>query len=441
MLGHWLLDTDTFAAPESLSTFQKHLPLDWIHTALEQTDKASIRRRKLPAELVVWLVIAMGLFRDRSISDVVDKLDLQLTDKLGESVAPSAIPQARQRLTSEPLEALFNLTAKRWIEEEDSKDTWHGLRLYSVDGTQFRTADTPELANHFGYVKHSKTSHTEYPVVRLCAFSSLRSRMIHHVAFGPSHKGEVTYTKQLLAHVPDHSLTIFDRCYLSAELLINWQRQHPHAHWMVPIKSNTKYTVLHSFSERDHLVEMQVSPQARKLDPSLPEYWQARLVLYPEPVSSNHIKGVLCSLVDEQQCSGEALLDVYFERWEIENSYGEIKHRMLEDTILLRSQSVEGVTQELWGVLLAYNLVRVEISRIAHEAEVSPLRISFMMALRDIQDEVMWCAIAAPGTIPKKLRAMRERVKRYILPAKRKRPKNRTVRISKTRYTIRSKHA
>lgn len=207
----------------------------------------------------------MGLFRDRSISDVVDKLDLTLTDKLGESVAPSAIPQARQRLTSEPLAALFNLTAAHWIAEEDSKDTWHGLRLYSVDGTPFRTADIPELAKHFGYVKHSRSAHTEYHVVRLCAFSSLRSRMVHHVAFGPSHQGEVTYTKLLLAHVPDHSLTIFDRCYLSAELLINWQC--PHAHWMVPVKSNTQYTVLHSFSGCDHLVEMKVSPQARKLDP------------------------------------------------------------------------------------------------------------------------------------------------------------------------------
>lgn len=52
-------------------------------------------------------------------------------------------------------------------------------------------------------------------------------------------------------------------------------------------------------------------------------------------------------------------------------------------------------------MLLAYNLVREESSRIAHEAGVSPLRISFMMALRDIQDEVMWCAIVATGTIPK----------------------------------------
>ena len=93
-----------------------------------------------------------------------------------------------------------------------------------------------------------------------------------------------------------------------------------------------------------------------------------------------------------------------------------------------------------WGILIAYNLVRVEISRIAREAKVSPLRISFMMALRDIQDELMWCAIASPGSIPKKLRAMRERVKRYILPERKKRPKSRTVRMSKTRYPVRSKH-
>ncbi|CAK3990557.1 hypothetical protein VCRA212O16_590001 [Vibrio crassostreae] len=113
---------------------------------------------------------------------------------------------------------------------------------------------------------------------------------------------------------------------------------------------------------------------------------------------------------------------------------------MLEDEILLRSQSVEGVEQEIWGILIAYNLIRLEISRIAKEAEVSPLRISFTMALRDIQDELMWCAIASPGSVPKKLRAMRERVKRYILPEKQKRPKDRTVRFSKTRYTVRSKH-
>ncbi|MBL4742564.1 MAG: IS4 family transposase [Idiomarina sp.] len=441
MLSHWLLDTDSFATPESLSTFQQSIPLEWIEEALADTDKVSIRRRKLPAELVVWLVVAMGLFRDRSIAEIVAKLDLSMQNKAGETVAPSAIPQARQRLTHEPLAKLFEITASHWVKTEDRNDTWQGLRLYSIDGTQFRTADTSELTEHFGRIKHNATRSTEYPIVRLCALSSLRSRLIRGVAFGPSHHGEVTYGKQLVGQAGDNSLTIFDRCYLSAELMLNWQRAYMESHWMVPIKSNTKYKVIETYGENDFLVEMAVSGHARKLDPSLPETWSARLVLYPEKQQKQHITGVLCSLVDPNLYTAEAIRDVYFERWEIERSYGEIKHQMLEDSILLRSQSVDGVIQEVWGILLAYNLVRVEISRIAAEANVSPLRISFVMALRDIQDEILWCAIAAPGTIPKKLKALRARIKRYILPKKRKRPKNRTVRISKTRYTIQSKYS
>lgn len=441
MLEHWLIDVDDFASPDSLALFQKELPLEWITQALDDTNKASMRRRKLPAELVVWLVIGIGLYRDRPVNDVLDKLDLKLSNSLGESIAPSAIPQARKRLTAKPLEALFSTTAKHWTQAEDSDDTWCGLRLFSVDGTQFKTHDTQALAEHFNYVKHSENRHTEYPVVRLCALCSLRSRLLHDVAFGPSSTGEVNYAKKLAMSVPADSLTIFDRCYLSAELMLNWQRQHGSSHWMTPVKSNTQYEVVEQLDKegRDFIVEMKVSGHARKQDPSLPEKWRARLVLYPEKTQPNHIKGVLTSLTDKQY-ETQSLLDVYFERWEIENSYGEIKHDMLEDKVLLRSQSVEGIEQEIWGILIAYNLVRLEISRIAKEAKVSPLRISFMMALRDIQDELMWCAIASPGSIPKKLRAMRERVKRYILPERKKRPKSRTVRISKTRYPIRSKH-
>lgn len=441
MLQHWLLDTDEFAVPESLSTFQQSIPLDWILQALEETNKSTIRRRKLPAELVVWLVVAMGLFRDRSICEVVSKLDLSLQNHAGETVAPSAIPQARQRLTHEPLAKLFEITGSHWVEQEDSRDTWHGLTLYSVDGTQFRTADTDELAKHFGQIKYSATRSTEYPVVRLCALSSLRSRLVRDVVFGPSTDGEVTYAKRLVGKVPNQSLTIFDRCYLSAELLVNWQLAYTDSHWTVPLKSNTKYNIIKTFADNDFLVEMAVSDHARKLDPSLPERWTARLTLYPEPTAKNHILGVLSSLTDIEVFPAQDILDVYFERWEIENSYAEIKYHMLEDSILLRSQSVDGVILEIWGILLAYNLVRVEISRIATEANVSPLRISFITALRDIQDEILWCAMASPRTIPTKLRALRERVKRYILPEKRKRPKDRTVRISKTRYTIRSKNS
>lgn len=436
MLTNWLIDTETFAAPQDLSIFQRELPLEWIEQALATTDKASIRRRKLPAELVVWLVIGLGLYRNRPISAVVSKLDLQVVNEAGESVAPSAIPQARQRLTSQPLEELFKITSEHWSEREDGNEVWNGLQLFSIDGTTLRCAENRETSTHFGYISNQHKKNSVYPVARLCALMSLRSRMIRDVKFGPCSNGEITYAKQLIDSVPRNSLTIFDSCHFSAELMTAWHKQTTNQHWLTPLKSNTRYKIIEQYSDNDFLIEMPISPQARKKNPDLGDTWQARLVTYPERKESNHLLGVLSSLTDTTVYSAQAILDVYFERWEIENGYGEIKQYQLDEKILPRSQTVDGVYQEVWGLLIAYNLIRVEISQIAKEADVSPLRISFVMALRYIQDELMWCAIASPGTIPKKLKAMRENVKFLILPEERKRPKSRTVRASKTRYPI-----
>ena len=70
------------------------------------------------------------------------------------------------------------------------------------------------------------------------------------------------------------------------------------------------------------------------------------------------------------------------------------------------------------GVSIAYNRVQVEISQIAIEAEVPPLCISSTMVLHYIQYELLWCAIAMPRTIPSKLKAMRVKVKSFVLPKK-----------------------
>ncbi|CDH30959.1 hypothetical protein XBI1_1200001 [Xenorhabdus bovienii str. Intermedium] len=76
------------------------------------------------------------------------------------------------------------------------------------------------------------------------------------------------------------------------------------------------------------------------------------------------------------------ILTVYWELWEIEEGYGELKQRQLNNTALLRSQTRSGIYQELWGILIAYNLVRLEMSRMAKAYRVEPLRISFINALR-----------------------------------------------------------
>ncbi|TMQ04362.1 MAG: hypothetical protein E6J90_51695 [Deltaproteobacteria bacterium] len=77
------------------------------------------------------------------------------------------------------------------------------------------------------------------------------------------------------------------------------------------------------------------------------------------------------------------------------------------------------MTQELRGIFLAYNLVRLEMQRVADDAGVEPTRISFAAALRLICDEWLWCAVATPGAIPKHLRNLRAELKTLILPPRR----------------------
>lgn len=42
----------------------------------------------------------------------------------------------------------------------------------------------------------------------------------------------------------------------------------------------------------------------------------------------------------------------------------------------------------------------MEMNQIAREAKVAPLRISFVMAIRLILDELIWCSLAKPGDNP-----------------------------------------
>jgi len=47
--------------------------------------------------------------------------------------------------------------------------------------------------------------------------------MVLGAAFDGCHAGEVTLAQRLVQDVPDNSLTLFDRCYFSADLLLNWE--------------------------------------------------------------------------------------------------------------------------------------------------------------------------------------------------------------------------
>ncbi len=66
--------TSEFCQEHDIDAFIKHIPLEWVEEEVKQTGRASVRKRRFPAEQAVWLVLGIGLLRNRSIPEVCDKL-------------------------------------------------------------------------------------------------------------------------------------------------------------------------------------------------------------------------------------------------------------------------------------------------------------------------------------------------------------------------------
>jgi hypothetical protein len=253
----------------------QHLPYEWVAQAVAYTGPASIRQRRLPAEQVVWLVIALALYRHQSISEVVDDLDLALPDMQASFVSKSAVAQARQRLGAAPLKALFDASARAWTEQDRKQYLFKGLSLFAMDGTTLRTTDTPEHREYFGAQVYSSGRTSSYPQVRGVTLTAVPTHLIRNATFGPYDVNEMRYANELLASIPDDSLTAFDKGFLSAQILCGLTNSGANRHFIIPAKTNTKWEVVDGTPD-DAVVTMRVSPQARKKCPDLPKVWQAR---------------------------------------------------------------------------------------------------------------------------------------------------------------------
>jgi hypothetical protein len=216
------------------------------------------------------------------------------------------------------MEWLFGISADHWAHASARDHRWRGLALYGVDGTTLRVPDSKDNARHFGY-SHSVRGESAYPMVRVVGLMTLRSHLLAAVTFGPYETGEISYAATLWPSVPRDSLTIVDRGFFSARILTALARDRENRHWLIRAKKNLRWRTLQRLGPRDALVEMDVSKEARRKDPSLPQTWVMRAITYQR-------KGflpstLLTSLLDPVACPADEIAVLYHERWELEVSH------------------------------------------------------------------------------------------------------------------------
>jgi hypothetical protein len=151
----------------SLGVITKAFPEKAIRTALAETGRSSVRERELPAQVVMYYVIAQALFMQVSQREVLrcllegvrwlfgPKVPLKVTGKSG-------ISQARSRLGWEPVKQLHDEVVAP-IAVKQTRGAWYkNWQLVSLDGSTLEVADTQENRAACGRPGASR-GHSAYP--------------------------------------------------------------------------------------------------------------------------------------------------------------------------------------------------------------------------------------------------------------------------------------
>ena len=79
----------------------------------------------------------------------------------------------------------------------------------------------------------------------------LTSHQLINSAFSGYRTNEMVLAEQLIDSTPDHSLTLFDKGYYSLGLLNRWSQTGTERHWLIPVRKDLNYEVLHRTGKND----------------------------------------------------------------------------------------------------------------------------------------------------------------------------------------------
>jgi hypothetical protein len=214
----------------------------------------------LPAESVIWLVIAMAHFAADSIPKVWRRLHPTRDEP---EPTDAAFTQARQRLGVSPLRQLFLETARPMATHQTVGAFFRGWRLMGLDGTVLDVPDTPCNARTCGRPTTGRAEGA-FPQVRLLALCELGTHALCGLAIKPICHGEPSMVGPLLDQLGPGMLLIWDRGFFSYELIRSVCERG--AHLLARVKSNTILKPLRRLADGSSLAKIYADAGDRRHD-------------------------------------------------------------------------------------------------------------------------------------------------------------------------------
>jgi len=370
----------------SLGVITSAFPEKAIRTALAETGRSSVRERELPAQVVMYYVIAQALFMQVSQREVLrcllegvrwlfgPKLALKVTGKSG-------ISQARSRLGWEPVKQLHDAVVVP-LAAKQTRGAWYkNWRLVSLDGSTLDVADTQENREAFGRPGASR-GRSAYPQIRLVSLVENGTHVLFGTEMAGYATGEITLAKAVLKQLQPGMLCLADRNFLGYGL---WQQaQASGADLLWRGKKHLRLAREAELPDGSYLSRIYPSQRDRRKNTNGIRVRVIEYTLEGVPEAEPTYR-LVTTILEHQAAPAVELAALYHERWEIETALDELQTHLRGAQMVLRSKTPELVKQEFYGFLLAHFAVRGLMHEAALKADEDPDRLSFLHAVRVIR--------------------------------------------------------
>lgn len=365
-----------------------------IDSALTESGCRDQRLSPLQPKLMIWLVLCLSIFRSESIPAVLARLLSGLRDMIEDlslwPVGDGAISHARARLGVAPLRRFFRDQAQ----EIRPAASFHGLRVWSLDGTLLSMPDTPDNRRVFGLLKASR-GRCAFPQLKMVALQDVVSRRFRDVTWRLWDTPERPMAVSLLGHLGEGDLALVDRGFYAAWFFEKVQGRGSHFLCRVPDYVKFK-AVRGTKASGDYLTWIEgeeLLPKDQWHRNSRGSLTKHRKVRLQVRVIEYRMKGfrrvrLVSSFLTPSISPREWVLQ-YHRRWEVELALDELKTQQSGTAqgtpkTIFRSHTARNVMQEAYALVAAYNLVRTTITCAAQRCCLDPDKISFVDSLRAI---------------------------------------------------------
>jgi len=360
---------------------------NFVRQALDESGRWHKRNCPLKATFMMRFVFLLILFRSLSIANVL-KMILQQLRAGFQSLSLNAITaeatcHARKRLGVEPLRIFFE---KQAAEIESSK-SFHGLRVWGVDGTKLNVPDTPKNEARFGRPKVSRGK-AAYPRMESVMLVETSTRQIGEVVFTPCESSERDGVLKLLDRLNPNDLVLMDRGISAVWLFEELQKRS--LHFLARISANWKPKIIKRLGDGDFLVSVTGRiPKGLRNGRKSMKKLKMRMIVYK--IGENETVRLLMDLPDPKEYPALELSKLYHSRWECELAYDELKIHLSTTAagaqdLLFRSKTPDGVLQEAYALVALYNIIRGLMAEAGKIYEINPLDISFVQTVQIMKD-------------------------------------------------------